>query len=244
MRVPKHVSLEIGASMALEAIALEGPEARVSDHVARLIATCSRGWEQFFVDHDDDQAPRFVPSVPERVWAVLEEVTRRQLPPTRVFCEWGSGFGTATCLAALLGYEAYGLEIDAELVQRSRAIARRLRIPVTLLCTSFVPAGYAAAAGSDGVAVVTPASVSTHHDTAEVRGALRYAGMASAIADIGLFFAYPWPEERALMRQLFEAVARVGALLVVYHTDTDIRVWQKVEGEGELEDSRAHGHRP
>src|SRR5215813_13406600 len=82
--------------MALEAIAMEGPEARVSDHVARLIATCSRGWEQFFADHDDHQAPRFVPSVPERVFAVLEEVTIRKLPPTRVFCEWGSGFGTAT----------------------------------------------------------------------------------------------------------------------------------------------------
>jgi hypothetical protein len=228
--------------MALEAIAMEGPEARVSDHVARLIATCSRGWEQFFADHDDHHAPRFVPSVPERVFAVLAEVTRRQLPPTRVFCEWGSGFGTATCLAALLGYEAYGLEIDAELVRRSRALARRLGIPVTMLCTSFVPAGYAASAGGDGVALVTPASVSAHHDTAEARAPLRYAGMANAIADIGLFFAYPWPEERALMRQLFEAVARAGALLVVYHTDTDIRVWRKVAGEGELEDP--HGHRP
>jgi len=31
--------------MALEAIAMEGPEARVSDQVARLITTCSRGWE-------------------------------------------------------------------------------------------------------------------------------------------------------------------------------------------------------
>jgi hypothetical protein len=92
--------------MALEAIAMEGPEARVSDQVARLIATCSRSWERFFADHDDDQAPRFVPSVPERVWAVFTEVTTRQLPPTRIFCEWGSGFGTATCLAALLGYEA------------------------------------------------------------------------------------------------------------------------------------------
>jgi len=69
--------------MVLEAIDLEGPEAHVSDHVARLIATCSRGWERFFADHDDHQAPRFVPSVPERVWAVLAEVTRRQLP---AFC--------------------------------------------------------------------------------------------------------------------------------------------------------------
>jgi len=229
--------------MALEAIAMEGPEARVSDHVARLIATCSRGWEQFFADHDD-QAPRFVPSVPERVWAVLAEVTRRQLPPNRVFCEWGSGFGTATCLAALLGYEAYGLEIDAELVRLSRAIARRLGIPVQILCTSLLPAGYEASAGVNGAALVTPALMRDSHDTTEARGPLRYDGMESAIADIGLFFAYPWPEERALMRQLFEAVARVGALLVVYHTDTDIRVWQKVEGEGELEDSRAHVHRP
>src|SRR2546421_6278479 len=104
MRVPKPISFATGESMALEAIAMEGPEARVSDQVTRLIATCSRGWERFFADHDDDQEPRFVPSVPERVWAVLAEVTRRQLPPTRVFCEWGSGFGTATCLAALLGY--------------------------------------------------------------------------------------------------------------------------------------------
>jgi hypothetical protein len=243
MRVPQHVSFATGESMALEAIALEGPEAWVSDHVARLIATCSRGWERFFADHDD-QAPRFVPSVPERVWTVLAEVTTRQLPPTRVFCEWGSGFGTATCLAALLGYEAYGLEIDEELVRRSRAIARRLGIPVTMLCTSFLPAGYAASAKGDGIALVTPASVRDYHDTAEARGPTRYNGMESAIADIGLFFAYPRPEERELMRQLFDAVARVGALLVVYHTDTDIRVLRKVEGEGTLADPRAHWNRP
>jgi hypothetical protein len=230
--------------MALEAIALEGPEARVSDSVARLIAACSRGWERFFADHDDDQAPRFVPSVPERVWAVLAEVTRRQLPPTRVFCEWGSGFGTATCLAALLGYEAYGLEIDAELVQYARALARRLGIRVQMLCTSFLPAGYAASAGVNGTALVTPALMRDSHDTTEARGPLRYDGMAIAIADIGVFFAYPWPEERALIRQLFEAVARVGALLAVYHTDTDIRVWRKVAGEGELQELRAPGHKP
>src|SRR5215831_2935711 len=180
-RVPKPVACETGASMALEAIALEGPEAHVSDHVARLIATCSRGWERFFADHDD-QAPRFVPSVPERVWAVLAEVTTRQLPPTRLFCEWGSGFGTVTCLAALLGYEAYGLEIDAELVRLSRAIARRLGIPVTLLCTSLFPEGYEAYVGVDGVALVTSASVRDRHDTAEARGPLRYDGMAIAIA--------------------------------------------------------------
>src|SRR5262252_2013310 len=158
--------------MAIEAIAMEGPEARVSNTVARLIETCSRGWERFFADHDN-QAPRFVPSVPERVFAVFVEVTTRNLPPNRVFCEWGSGFGTATCMAALLGYEAYGLEIDAELVRLSRAIARRLGIRVQMLCTSLLPAGYAASAGVNGAALVPPASVRDHPDTAEARGPLR-----------------------------------------------------------------------
>src|SRR5258706_11214281 len=98
-----------------------------------------------------------------------------------------------------------------------------LGIPVTMLCTSLFPAGYAASAGVHGAALVTPASVRDHPDTAAARGPLRYDGMELAIADIGLFFAYPWPEERALMRQLFEAVAGAGALLVGYHTGTDIR---------------------
>jgi hypothetical protein len=214
--------------MALEEIATEGPEARISDTVARLIATCSRGWERFFADHDDHQAPRFVPSVPERVFAVLEEVTQRKLPPNRVFCEWGSGFGTATCMASLLGYEAYGLEIDEELVRLSRAIARRLGIPVEILCTSLLPEGYEASWRVDGAALVTPKSLSEPND--EARRSLRYDGMAIDIAEIGVFFAYPWPDERELIQQLFEAVAREGAILVVYHTDTDIRILRKVEG--------------
>jgi hypothetical protein len=160
----------------------------------------------------------------------LEEVTQRQLPPTHVFCEWGSDFGTATCLAALLGYEAYGLEIDEELVWHSRVIARRLGIPVAIFCTSLFPEGYAASAGGDGAALVTPASLRDAHDTDAPRGPLRYDGMPIDIADIGVFFAYPWPEERVLMQELFDAVATEGALLVMYHTAGDIRVWRKMAG--------------
>ena len=136
-------------------------------------------------------------------------------------------------MASLLGYEAYGLEIDEELVRLSRAIARRLGIPVEILCTSLFPEGYAAYSGVDGAALVTPESLSDHNDHDEDRRPLRYDGMDIDIAEIGVFFAYPWPEERERIQQLFEAVAMVGAILVVYHTDQDIRVWRKVEGEVE-----------
>ena len=212
--------------MALETITMEGPEAVVSDQAARLIDACSRGWERFFADNDDDQAPHFVPSEPERVYAVLEEVTRRHLPPNQVFCEWGSGFGTATCLAALLGYRAYGIEIEADLVRQSRAIARRLKIPAMMICASMFPTGYGSRSGASGAALTRPASPGSAHG--EEREPLRYDGMDIDIAEIGVFFAYPWPKERDLIRELFEAVAMTGAILVLYRTELDIRVLRKV----------------
>jgi hypothetical protein len=212
--------------MAIEEIEMEGSEVAVSDQVARLIDTCSRGWERFFADSDDYQAPGFVPSVPERVFAVLAEITHQNLSPNRVFCEWGSGFGTATCMAALLGYEAYGIEIEEELVRQSRAIARRLGIPVEIICTSMFPEGYDAYSGVGGAALVTPASCRSP-DNAD-RRPLRYDGMAIDVAEIGLFFAYPWPQERERIQELFDAVAAEGAILVTYYTDKTVCVFRKV----------------
>jgi hypothetical protein len=214
--------------MAIEAIEMELQEAVVSGKVARLIDTCSRGWERFFADYDDHQAPRFVPSVPEIVFAALEEVTQRHLPPNRVFCEWGSGFGTATCMASLLGYTAYGLEIEEELVMLSSAIARRLGIPVEIICTSLFPEGYGSRSGVGGAELVTPESFSDHNDAEQ--SPLRYDGMDIDVAEIGLFFVYPWPEERALVQALFDAVAAEGAILVAYHTDKQVCVFRKFCG--------------
>ena len=214
--------------MAIEEIEIEIPEATVSDQLARLIDTCSRGWERFFADSDDHQAPRFVPSLPEIVFSALEEVTERNLPRNRVFCEWGSGFGTATCMASLLGYEAYGVEIEEELVWLSRAIARRLGIPVEIICTSMFPEGYDLYSGADGAELVRPESFRDDND--EERRPLRYDGMDIDIAEIGLFFAYPWPEEQELIQALFDAIAAEGAILVAYHTDKKVCAFRKVYG--------------
>ncbi len=211
--------------MAIEEIKIDIPEAVISDQLARLIDTCSRGWERFFAENDDHEAPSFVPSVPEVVFSALEEVTKRNLPPNRVFCEWGSGFATATCMAALLGYKAYGIEIEEELVWQSRAIARRLGLPVEILCTSIFPDGYKAYSGVDGVELVRPGASLDRQG--EDRSPPRYDGMAIDVAEIGLFFVYPWAEERELIQELFDAVAAEGAILVAYYTDKNVCIFRK-----------------
>jgi hypothetical protein len=49
-----------------------------------------------------------------------------------VFCEWGSGMGIATGLAELLGFDAYGVEIDEALVTASRALLAELGFRVSI----------------------------------------------------------------------------------------------------------------
>src|SRR5688572_19428877 len=105
--------------------------------VSRLIQASERRWDQFFASRSHRRYPRFLPSDGALVFAAIDDVTRHDIVPGRVFCEWGSGLGTATCLAALLGYEAYGIELEPDLAELSREMARELDIPVEILCTSY-----------------------------------------------------------------------------------------------------------
>lgn len=56
----------------------------------------------------------FVPSQYENAWHVLSSLPRGRL------CEWGSGLAIVVGLAEMLGYEACGIELDADLAATSR----------------------------------------------------------------------------------------------------------------------------
>ena len=60
----------------------------------------------------------FVPSNYEMAWKVLAALPRGR------FCEWGSGLGIAVGLAAILGHESMGIELDAGLAEASRGLLR------------------------------------------------------------------------------------------------------------------------
>lgn len=224
--VPQN-SLADGCKMAIEELDLELDLCApiLPPEVARLIQASERWWDQFFASRSHRRFPRFVPSDAAVVFAALNDVTSRGLAPGRVFCEWGSGLGTVACLAALLGYEAYGIEMEPELADLSREMARELAIPVEILCASYVPEGYESYTGVGGEELVKLEAFS--FPSAASDDALRYDGMDMEIAAIDLFFVYPWPDEQDLMQQLFDAVAGEGAILLAYHSAREICVYRK-----------------
>src|SRR5437667_763604 len=92
----------------------------------------------------------FVPSDFERTYGILRALAAADLTAGRLFCEWGSGFGVVACLAAMLDFDACGVEVEGELVDAARKLAEDFSLPVEFVHGSFIlPGGevYLEAAG-------------------------------------------------------------------------------------------------
>ncbi len=100
-----------------------------------------------------DRAGRglFVPGDYRYAFQVLQWlVDTRRVSRGASFLEWGSGLGMVAILAALLGYEAGGVEIDEGLVKESRALAARYGARARFEHGSYEP-------GKAGLKVITAA---------------------------------------------------------------------------------------
>ncbi|TWU21989.1 hypothetical protein [Novipirellula artificiosorum] len=74
----------------------------------------------------------FVPSNYEMLWSKLDALPRGR------FCEWGSGFGLATGLANLLGFDAIGIELSPELADASRKLLNRFDLEARIECDDYL----------------------------------------------------------------------------------------------------------
>jgi hypothetical protein len=74
----------------------------------------------------------FVPSDYKTVYRVLAAVPRGR------FLEWGSGMGVVTGLAALLGFEARGIERDPPLAEMSRRLMRDMALSASILTGDYM----------------------------------------------------------------------------------------------------------
>lgn len=74
----------------------------------------------------------FVPSDYELAWQVLDGLPRGRL------CEWGSGFGILTGLAELLGFEACGIELSADLADASRKLLADFGLSANIVAGDYL----------------------------------------------------------------------------------------------------------
>jgi len=133
------------------------------------------------------------------------------------FCEFGSGFGVATMLAAVRGMESVGIEIESVLVAESSELADDVNVNARFYCGSFVPRG-----GSDALELEFDVE---HVDTLE--GDV-YDEIGLEIDDFDLFFAFPWPGEHGFFESVFDHCAADGAMLLTYRGREGMNLVRKV----------------
>lgn len=133
------------------------------------------------------------------------------------FCEFGSGYGVVTLLAADRGMRSVGIEIEPTLVEQSTALAEELNLDAEFYCGSFIP--------RDIGDLTELAADIEHVDTHQ--GDI-YKEIGLAMSDFDLMFAFPWPGESGFFEAVFDAGAASGALLMTYRGRDGVNVVRKM----------------
>ncbi len=137
-------------------------------------------------------------------------------------------------LAALLGFEAYGIEIEDALYRASCQLAHDFDLPVRFSHETFLPSGYDFYI--DGIAR-SRHLIRAAADVPQRRWEHEW-GVTSE--DLDVVYVYPWPGETEFVEDLFDATAPEGALLMMGRDDGELQVMRRiVEDEPGLEGPEA-----
>ena len=188
---------------------------------ARLTALFQEGWEiwnRFEAEVRQKEWHPFIHGNYERILdALLAQISLSSIVPEapRRFLEWGSAAGVVTIMADLLGFEAYGIELDADLVEVSRRLAERHDSRARFAAGSFLPEGYRwRPVDGDGRS-------GTLGD-----GRSAYPELGHGLDSFDLVYGYPWDGEAALMIDLMERFGAAGARLLMHGGAGEIRIFQ------------------
>jgi hypothetical protein len=180
----------------------------------RLESLCEEGremWDRF--DHEV-RSKDFHPFVAADYDQVLDALLKVRAPGLR-FLEWGSATGVITIMADLLGFEAYGIELDPELVEVARGLAARFDSGARFVAGSFIPAGYRyRPTGGDG-------RLGTIGD-----GSSAYPELKHPLEDFDLVYAFPWHGEEPMMVDLMRAYGGRGARLLLHGVADGVQVYR------------------
>lgn len=196
------------------------------DTLAQLFEAGQDVWDEFRA-HASERFHRFIPCDGPGAYEALRRLRGR----ASTFIELGSAAGVVTILADLLGFDAYAIEIEPLLVERSIELARQFDSSATFVEGSFVPPDY-----QDEVEHLSP------HFVTLTAGARAYEELGLELDDFDLVYVYPWPDEQDWLDELMRRYRREGALLLTYDACEGYRVSQadpRSPRDGDRGDGRA-----
>jgi hypothetical protein len=141
------------------------------------------------------------------------EVLARERAGAHSFLELGSGLGVITVLADQLGFDAYGIEIEPELVDISRGLNDEVGARATFALGSFVPEDF-----RDEVSLLD----AEFHTPTE--GADGYDELGMDLASFDLVYAYPWPGQEEWMEELVRRGAGPHTRFMTYSVSEGFEV--------------------
>lgn len=206
--------------MSLLEIDLRHQLAPLPDDVAAFVDEAESRREKFYAAGLGLRYPKYVASDPSVFHAALLHLEEEGYLRGKQFCEWGSGFGIATCIAALAGFDAVGIEIEEELVEYSTDLARHQGIDIEILNISYLPDGYDESEGVGGKDLIIPEFLNTRGGSTPPAV---YDGLDPDEVDI--FYVYPWPGQERMMMDLFTSIASPGAVLLIYNGEGEISAY-------------------
>ena len=188
-----------------------------TEFLSRLDACARQALESL----SGSQIEGFVCSDVHAVDAALSCVLDKDFARGQVFCEWGSGLGVVSALAASHAFDVYGIEIQLELVEAARELVAEMGVVAEFAQGSFLLPG-------------DESLLDKCDQTRAVVSRDAYKDLELTPESCDIVFAYPWPGEEMMIDLVFERHAAKGALLLTYHENSRVLVQRHMGANQEL----------
>lgn len=179
---------------------------------ARLHALIDEGAEIYDRFDREVREQHWHPFVPGDYGGILQTLLEFRARGLK-FLEWGSATGVVVVMADLLGFDAYGIELDGGLVSIARGLAERYDSRARFVAGSFLPSGYRwrPATGDGRLGTIG-------------QGVSAYAELGLGLDDFDVVYAYPWSGEEPMMLDLMRTYGNSKARLLL-HGDHGVNVY-------------------
>jgi hypothetical protein len=168
-------------------------------------------WDRFDIDVRQHDWHPFVATDFEVLLRALLDLRE----PGLQFLEWGSGMGVVTIMADLLGYEAYGIELDGRLVDTARELAAKYDSRARFAAGSFLPTGYEYRSSTGDRRMGTIGE-----------GSSGYLAFKKPLEEFDLVYGYPWSGEEAVMLDVMRRYGRRDARLLLHSGNMGIHTYR------------------